>query len=69
MTSRDIPAPAECAERAADCIRNYAGNRRLDGAFSELLTDMAHLAADEGWDFEAEARCALRNVTDERKAA
>ena len=66
MLKPDV-TPGACCLRAEQALRaNLQFGRRLtDGHLQDLLTDLAHLAAREGWDFEAEARCAVRNHEEE----
>lgn len=58
--------PTQCADEARDLIAGYGGNRSLGGAFSEVMSDLAHLATEMGFDFAEEAERALTNAKRER---
>lgn len=68
------PSPAECAQRALAAL---AAHKALvsspsvlnESGLSDLLTDLAHLAAEHGWSFERECECAAQNCADERRNA
>lgn len=69
MTLLIVNSPDQCADTAATVLERYCGNSAIQAAFTNLLTDLAHLALREGWAWEIEARAALRNATNERGLA
>ena len=65
--------PADCAERASQTLYHHKGISRhriaSEGDLVDILTDLAHLAHRQGWDFAEAVHAATINEADERQPA